>query len=99
MVQTHGMEMLSVRERNMRAWKLKKKLDDKENELTYIKRKVKEGMDAERKKLDNRRTEAEEILNLVNNKNQLTSEVDKLGKDVEAKKVEINMIYIPIKNN
>ncbi|WP_217622146.1 MULTISPECIES: hypothetical protein [Bacillus] len=83
----------------MRAWKLKKKLDDKENELTYIKRKVKEGMDAERKKLDNRRTEAEEILNLVNNKNQLTSEVDKLGKDVEAKKVEINMIYIPIKNN
>ncbi|PEJ53994.1 hypothetical protein COM34_06520 [Bacillus wiedmannii] len=64
MVQTHGMEMLSVRERNMRAWKLKKKLD-------------------------NRRTEVEEILNLV----------DKLGKDVEVKKVEINMIYIPIKNN
>ncbi len=93
------MEMLSVRERNMRAWKLKKKLDDKENELTYIKRKVKEGMDAERKKLDNRRTEVEEILNLVDNKNQLTSQVDKLGKDVEAKKVEINMIYIPIKNN
>ncbi|MGG1137883.1 hypothetical protein [Bacillus mycoides] len=93
------MEMLSVRERNMRAWKPKKKLDDKENELTYIKRKVKEGMDAERKKLDNRRTEVEEIVNLVNNKNQLTSEVDKLGKDVEAKKVEINMIYIPIKNN
>ncbi|MGH1131254.1 hypothetical protein ACQVUR_08465 [Bacillus mycoides] len=83
----------------MRAWKPKKKLDDKENELTYIKRKVKEGMDAERKKLDNRRTEVEEIVNLVNNKNQLTSEVDKLGKDVEAKKVEINMIYIPIKNN
>lgn len=83
----------------MRAWKLKKKLDDKENELTYIKRKVKEGMDAERKKLDNRRTEVEEILNLVDNKNQLTSEVDKLGKDVEAKKVEINMIYIPIKSN
>ncbi|MDR0170878.1 hypothetical protein [Bacillus paranthracis] len=83
----------------MRAWKLKKKLDDKENELTYIKRKVKEGMDAERKKLDNRRTEVEEILNLVDNKNQLTSQVDKLGKDVEAKKVEINMIYIPIKNN
>ncbi|WP_176518940.1 hypothetical protein [Bacillus wiedmannii] len=48
----------------MRAWKLKKKLD-------------------------NRRTEVEEILNLV----------DKLGKDVEVKKVEINMIYIPIKNN
>ncbi|BAL16712.1 hypothetical protein BCN_0919 [Bacillus cereus NC7401] len=44
MVQTHGMEMLSVRERNMRAWKLKKKLD-------------------------NRRTEIEEILNLVDNKN------------------------------
>ncbi|ACJ79951.1 hypothetical protein B4153_0922 [Bacillus cereus] len=38
------MEMLSVRERNMRAWKLKKKLD-------------------------NRRTEIEEILNLVDNKN------------------------------
>ncbi|HDR7066657.1 MULTISPECIES: hypothetical protein [Bacillus] len=56
MVQTHGMEMLSVRERNMRVWKLKKKIDDKENELTNIKRKVKEGMDAERKKLDNRRT-------------------------------------------
>ncbi|WP_180231529.1 hypothetical protein [Bacillus toyonensis] len=56
-------------------------------------------MDAERKKLDNRRTEVEEILNLVDNKNQLTSEVDKLGKDVEVKKVEINMIYIPIKNN
>ncbi|WP_218011683.1 hypothetical protein [Bacillus wiedmannii] len=91
--------MLSVRERNMRAWKLKKKLDDKENELTYIKRKVKEGMDAERKKLNDRRTEVEEILNLVDNKNQLTSEIDKLGKDVEAKKVEINMIYIPIKNN
>ncbi|HDR4453807.1 MULTISPECIES: hypothetical protein [Bacillus cereus group] len=50
------MEMLSVRERNMRVWKLKKKIDDKENELTNIKRKVKEGMDAERKKLDNRRT-------------------------------------------
>ncbi|MEH7277864.1 hypothetical protein ABWK26_14845 [Bacillus toyonensis] len=74
MVQTHGMEMLSVRERKMRAWKLKKKLD-------------------------NRRTEVEEILNLVDNKNQLTTEIDKLGKDVEAKKVEINMIYIPIKNN
>ncbi|PGA35141.1 hypothetical protein COE96_15090 [Bacillus wiedmannii] len=99
MVQIRGMEMLSVRERNMRAWKLKKKLDDKENELTYIKRKVKEGMDAERKKLNDRRTEVEEILNLVDNKNQLTSEIDKLGKDVEAKKVEINMIYIPIKNN
>ncbi|WOA60261.1 hypothetical protein [Bacillus mycoides] len=56
MVQTHGMELLSVRERNMRVWKLKKKIDDKENELTNIKRKVKEGMDAERKKLDNRRT-------------------------------------------
>lgn len=56
MVQTHGMEMLSVRERNMRVWKLKKKIDDKENELTNIKRKVKEGMDAERKKLDNSRT-------------------------------------------
>ncbi|SCC30918.1 Uncharacterized protein BTT61001_02429 [Bacillus thuringiensis] len=56
MVQTHGMEMLSIRERNMRVWKLKKKIDDKENELTNIKRKVKEGMDAERKKLDNRRT-------------------------------------------
>ncbi|MDF9506344.1 hypothetical protein P5808_05385 [Bacillus cereus] len=83
----------------MRAWKLKKKIDDKENELTYIKSKVKEGMDAERKKLDNRRTEVEEILNLVDNKNQLTLEVDKLEKDVEAKKVEINMIYIPIKNN
>ncbi|PFH89981.1 hypothetical protein COJ52_01055 [Bacillus cereus] len=55
MVQTHGMGMLSVRERNMRAWKLKKKLNDKENELTCIKRKVKEGMDAERKKLDNRK--------------------------------------------
>ncbi|MCC2544437.1 hypothetical protein LJR68_27950 [Bacillus thuringiensis] len=55
MVHTHGIEMLSVRERNMRAWKLKKKLDDKENELTYIKRKIKEGMDAERKKLDNRK--------------------------------------------
>ncbi|EJP86003.1 hypothetical protein IC1_04421 [Bacillus cereus VD022] len=40
----------------MRVWKLKKKLDDKENELTNIKRKVKEGMDTERKKLDNRRT-------------------------------------------
>lgn len=52
----HGKEMLSVRERNMRVWKLKKKIDDKENELTNIKRKVKEGMDAERKKLDNRRT-------------------------------------------
>lgn len=56
LVQTHGMEMLSVRERNMRVWRLKKKIDDKENELTNIKRKVKEGMDAERKKLDNRRT-------------------------------------------
>nr|WP_168455129.1 hypothetical protein [Bacillus cereus] len=56
LIQTHGMEMLSVRERNMRVWKLKKKLDDKENELTNIKRKVKEGMDTERKKLDNRRT-------------------------------------------
>ncbi len=56
LVQTHGMEMLSIRERNMRVWKLKKKIDDKENELTNIKRKVKEGMDAERKKLDNRRT-------------------------------------------
>ncbi|MFL0533147.1 hypothetical protein ACH0CF_22860 [Bacillus bombysepticus] len=56
LVQTHGKEMLSVRERNMRVWKLKKKIDDKENELTNIKRKVKEGMDAERKKLDNRRT-------------------------------------------
>lgn len=56
LVQTHGMELLSVRERNMRVWKLKKKIDDKENELTNIKRKVKEGMDAERKKLDNRRT-------------------------------------------
>ncbi|MFA2621488.1 hypothetical protein [Bacillus wiedmannii] len=58
----------------MRAWKLKKKLD-------------------------NRRTEVEEILNLVDNKNQLTSEFNKLGKDAEAKKVEINMIYILIKNN
>lgn len=86
------MEMLSVRERNVRAWKLKRKLDDKENELTYIKKKVKEGMDAERKKLDNRRTEVEEILKLVDNNNQLTSEV-------EVKKVEINMIYIPTKNN
>lgn len=66
--------MLSVRERNMRAWKLKKKLD-------------------------NRRTEVGEILNPVDNKYQLTSEVDKLGKDVEAKKFEINMIYIPIKSN
>ncbi|WP_176536441.1 hypothetical protein [Bacillus cereus] len=56
MVQTHGMEMWSVRERNMRVWKLKKKIDNKENELTNIKRKIKEGMDAERKKLDNRRT-------------------------------------------
>ncbi len=68
------MEMLSVREGNMRAWKLKKKLD-------------------------NRRTEVEEILNLVDNKNLLTSEVNKLGKDAESKKVEINMIYILIKNN
>lgn len=50
------MELLSVRERNIRVWKLKKKIDDKENELTNIKRKVKEVMDAERKKLDNRRT-------------------------------------------
>jgi hypothetical protein len=50
------MEMLSVRERNMRVWKLKKKIDDKENELTNIKRKVKESMDVERKKFDNRRT-------------------------------------------
>ncbi|WP_410989605.1 hypothetical protein [Bacillus cereus] len=58
----------------MRAWKLKKKLD-------------------------NRRTEVEEILNLVDNKNLLTSEVNKLGKDAESKKVEINMIYILIKNN
>ncbi|MCU5063555.1 hypothetical protein OB986_20235 [Bacillus cereus] len=99
MVQTHGMEMLSVRERNMRVWKLKKKIDDKENELTNIKRKVNEGMDAEQKKLDNRRTGFYEVLNLVDNKNQLTSEVDKLGIDVEAKKVEINMIYILIKNN
>ncbi|MGX5623678.1 hypothetical protein [Bacillus cereus] len=63
MVQTHGMEMLSARERNMRVWKLKKKIDDKENELTNIKRKVKEGIDG------------------------------------EAKKVEINMIYILMKNN
>ncbi|MBD8075435.1 hypothetical protein MOE39_12715 [Bacillus cereus] len=55
MVQTHDMEMLNVRERNMRVWKLKKKIGDKENELTNIKRKVKEGMDAERKKLENRR--------------------------------------------
>ncbi|WP_142329513.1 hypothetical protein [Bacillus cereus] len=93
------MEMLSVRERNMRVWKLKKKLDDKENELTNIKRKVKEGMDTERKKLDNRRTGFKEVLNLVDNKNQLTSEVEKLGIDVEAKKVEINMIYILIKYN
>ncbi|PET03956.1 hypothetical protein CN387_10155 [Bacillus cereus] len=99
MVQTHDMEMLSVRERNMRVWKLKKKLDDKENELTNIKRKVKEGMDTERKKLDNRRTGFKEVLNLVDNKNQLTSEVEKLGIDVEAKKVEINMIYILIKYN
>ncbi|MGU3460372.1 hypothetical protein ACLBXA_14520 [Bacillus sp. D48C] len=64
---------MSVREGNMRAWKLKKKLD-------------------------NRRTEVEEILNLVDNKNQLTSKVDKLGKDVGAKKVKIDMIYILIKN-
>lgn len=56
MIQTHGMEMLSVLERNMRVWKLKKKIDDKENELTNIKRKVKESMDVERKKFDNRRT-------------------------------------------
>ncbi|WP_142318133.1 hypothetical protein [Bacillus cereus] len=83
----------------MRVWKLKKKLDDKENELTNIKRKVKEGMDTERKKLDNRRTGFKEVLNLVDNKNQLTSEVEKLGIDVEAKKVEINMIYILIKYN
>ncbi|SCN34194.1 Protein of unknown function [Bacillus wiedmannii] len=36
MVQTHGMEMLSVRERNIRAWKLKK-IEKESYELGFLK--------------------------------------------------------------
>ncbi|KXY28408.1 hypothetical protein AT269_08300 [Bacillus cereus] len=70
----------------------KVKAEEKENELIYTKSKVKEGIDAEQKKLDDKKVEVEETLALVANKNQLTSEVDKLGKDVETKKGEVGKL-------
>lgn len=70
----------------------KKKVEEKENELIYTKSKVKEGIDAEQKKLDDKKAEVTETLALVDNKNQLKSEVDNLGKDVEAKKGEIGKL-------
>lgn len=71
---------------------LKKKIDEKENELTYAKSKTKEGVDAEQKKLDAKKEEVKSTLALVDNKNQLTSEIDKLSKDAEAKKGEIGKL-------
>ncbi|MGG0188255.1 hypothetical protein [Bacillus rhizoplanae] len=69
-----------------------KKVEEKENELIYTKSKVKEGIEAEQKKLDDKKEEVTETLALVDNKNQLKTEVDNLGKDVEAKKGEIGKL-------
>ncbi|MGI2750928.1 hypothetical protein ACRS52_20255 [Bacillus cytotoxicus] len=74
----------------------KAKVEEKEKELSYTKSKIKEGIDAEQKKLDDKKDEVKETLALVDNKNQLASEVDKLGKDVEAKKSEVTELDVNI---
>ncbi|RWS42195.1 hypothetical protein EKA14_17295 [Bacillus mycoides] len=71
---------------------LKKQIDEKENELIYTKSEVRKGIDEEQKKLDAKKEEVKSTLALVDNKNQLTSEIDKLSKDVEAKKGEVGKL-------
>ncbi len=71
---------------------LKATIDKKENELIYTKSEVRKGIDEEQKKLDAKKEEVKTTLALVDNKNQLTSEIDKLSKDVEAKKGEVGKL-------
>ncbi|WP_257129975.1 hypothetical protein [Bacillus cereus] len=71
---------------------LKATIDKKEYELINTKSKVRKGIDAEQKKLDAKKEEVKTTLALVDNKNQLTSEIDKLSKDVEAKKGEVGKL-------
>lgn len=67
---------------------LKATIDKKENELIYTKSEVRKGIDEEQKKLEDKKSEVTETLAMVSKKNELSSEIEKLSKDAEAKKGE-----------
>lgn len=70
----------------------KAKVEEKEKEFDYVASKVKKDIEAEQKKLDAKKTEVTEAFALVNKKNELAAEIEKLGKDADAKKGEMGKI-------
>lgn len=72
--------------------KLVSEIESKENELVNAKDKTRKGIASEEQKLKGKEAEVKETLALVEKKNEIHADIEKAGKDVEAKKGEITKL-------
>ncbi|KEK23866.1 hypothetical protein [Bacillus gaemokensis] len=83
---------VTIGEEKVNYNQLVSKIDKKEKELDYTKDKVKKGIADEQKKLDEKKSDVTETLAMVQKKNELSAEIEKLGKDTESKKGEVSKL-------